>query len=507
MYTTEEIIERFRLVHGDKYNYSKVNFVKTTVKVPIICQEHGEFWQEPHAHLKGQGCPTCAIKKRIIKKTNTVEYFITKAKEKYGDTYDYSLVDYINNKVKVKVICPKHGVFEISPGSHIGANGRGCPKCGNSKKGNTRKIGVERFINRANEIHKYTYDYSKVEYINYKTNIMVICPQHGEFEIATDAHLRGQGCPICLKEKRVEKNIANHTLNTNNSETSKHKDELTNYIASLIGYENIVIGNNDTDPDILIPTKNIAFDLDSLFWNCEMNKPNKNYHLNKTNFCEANNIQLIHIFEDEWLNKKDICKSRIKNLLGYSNKIFARKCSIVEIDKTVSKKFFDDNHIQGNVSAPITYGLEYNGEIVAAMSFGGLRKNLGSTATEGSYELLRFSNKMGFNVVGGASRLFKHFIKTHSPINITSYADRRWSMGNLYEKLNFRFSHLSEPSYFYIIGNERKNRFGFRKNILIERYGCLPTDTEHNFCFNKGWYRIYDCGTKVYKWENKKAIS
>lgn len=139
MYTTEQVIERFKLKHGDRYDYSKVKFVKMTVKVPIVCKEHGVFWQEPNAHLKGQGCPICSINKRTISKTNTLEYFVSKAKEKYGDKYDYSLVEYVNNKTKVKIICPEHGVFEITPASHIGTNGRGCPKCGNSKKGRNKK--------------------------------------------------------------------------------------------------------------------------------------------------------------------------------------------------------------------------------------------------------------------------------------------------------------------------------------------------------------------------------
>ena len=95
------------------------------------------------------------------------------------------------------------------------------------------------------------------------------------------------------------------------------------------------------------------------------------------------------------------------------------------------------------------------------------------------------------------------FYQENNPIEVVSYADRRWSKGNLYEQLNFNFSHTSEPSYFYVIGSERKNRFGYRKDILISKYGCSPTDTEHNFCKSKGWYRIYDCGTKVYKWKKQ----
>lgn len=119
------------------------------------------------------------------------------------------------------------------------------------------------------------------------------------------------------------------------------------------------------------------------------------------------------------------------------------------------------------------------------------------------YELLRFCNKRGFYVVGVASKLFKHFIKEKNPMRVISYADRRWSIGNLYKQLDFTFSHISEPSYFYIINNNRKNRFAYRKDVLISKYGCDINDIEHNFCKKNGWYRIYDCGTKVYKWEKE----
>lgn len=117
------------------------------------------------------------------------------------------------------------------------------------------------------------------------------------------------------------------------------------------------------------------------------------------------------------------------------------------------------------------------------------------------YELLRFCNKRGFSVVGAASKLFKHFVNANKPLSVISYADRRWSIGKLYEKLNFTFLYDSKPNYFYLINGNRKNRFGYRKDILISKYGCDKNDTEHNFCFNNGWYRIYDCGSKVYEWK------
>ena len=109
---------------------------------------------------------------------------------------------------------------------------------------------------------------------------------------------------------------------------------------------------------------------------------------------------------------------------------------------------------------------------------------------------------MNTNVIGGASKLFKYFIETHKPKKIISYADRRWSNGNLYEKMGFENKGSTSPNYFYILGDNRKNRFAFRKNVLVEKYGCPENMSEHEFCLSQHWYRIYDCGCKV--WEYKK---
>lgn len=554
MYTKDKILERFREIHGNKYDYSKVDFCKTTVKACIICPKHGEFWQEPHTHLKGQGCPKCGSEKRAKAKTSNSNDFIIKSSKVHNNVYDYSKVEYINNKTKVCITCPKHGDFWIQPNAHL--QGRGCFRCGNEKKGTHKKLNTESFINKAKMIHGEKYDYSKVEYIDYKHPVILSCPSHGDFFQTPEVHLMGSACPECAKEhrallntlttdefiKRAQNIHGNYydysKVNYVNYKTpieiicpehglftqkpyihlsgsgcqkcgalySHYEFELGDFIADLIGEENIIRNDRDVlngiEMDIYIPSKKIAFEFDGLYWHSEIKKPNKKYHLRKTELCNENGIHLIHIFEDEWVNKQDVCKSRIKHLLGFSEKIPARKCKVVELDNKSAKIFFEENHIQGSVSPKIVYGLEYNGEIISAMSFGGLRRNLGSKSSKNCYELLRFCNKKDYSITGGASKIFKHFIKKYNPSEVVTYADRRWSKGKLYEELNFSFSHTSEPSYFYVINGERKNRFGFRKDVLISEYGCSPDDTEHNFCFKQGWYRIYDCGTMVYKWKS-----
>ena len=185
----EEFIKRAKEIHGNKYDYSKVNYVNNNTKVSIICPKHGEFWQTPSCHLSRCGCPICGGRKKLTK-----EEFIERAKEIHGNKYNYSKVNYVNNNTKVSIICPKHGEFWQNPHSHL--SGSGCPICGGRKK-----LTKEEFIERAKEIHGNKYDYSKVEYKNTNNKICIVCPKHGEFTKTVMNHLLGQGCPICSKEK------------------------------------------------------------------------------------------------------------------------------------------------------------------------------------------------------------------------------------------------------------------------------------------------------------------
>ena len=185
--TKEEFIASAREVHGDKYDYSKVEYVCALTKVCIICPEHGDFWQEANSHLRGQGCPKCKYEKQ----SSSTEEFIQKAHKVHGDKYDYSKVEYDGYKTKVCIICPKHGEFWQTPNSHL--NGNGCPKC----KGEKQTCTTDEFIAKAKKIHGDKYDYSKVEYVNNHTKVCIICPEHGEFWQIPSSHLQGKGCPKC----------------------------------------------------------------------------------------------------------------------------------------------------------------------------------------------------------------------------------------------------------------------------------------------------------------------
>ena len=188
--SSEEYIIEAHKVHGDKYDYSKVDYKSKKEKICIICPEHGEFWQIAQSHLSGHGCPKCAIEHCSDTQRLSKEDFISKAKSIHGDKYDYSKVEYVNAQTKVCITCPEHGEFLQVPNAHL--RGSGCPKCGGKLVNNT-----EDFISRSNEIHNNKYDYSKVKYINSQTKVCIICPKHGEFWVTPNNHLRGKGCPKC----------------------------------------------------------------------------------------------------------------------------------------------------------------------------------------------------------------------------------------------------------------------------------------------------------------------
>lgn len=190
---SEEFIERARKVHGMKYDYSMAKYEKSSKKVLIKCPKHGNFWQSPSHHLRGQGCPACKKEKMIFRKKYTTSDFIEKAKGVHGEKFDYSKVNYEKSSKKVCIICPVHGEFWQCPTEHFNY---GCPKCGK-----TQRLTLDEFIEKAKMMHGDKYDYSNVEYKNNKTKVCIICPKHGEFWQRPDMHLKGQGCVSCSREK------------------------------------------------------------------------------------------------------------------------------------------------------------------------------------------------------------------------------------------------------------------------------------------------------------------
>lgn len=306
-----------------------------------------------------------------------------------------------------------------------------------------------------------------------------------------------------LLESRILSNV-NICLCCNPIKSGKSNREIELYEFIKDNYDGDIVLNSkkiiSNELDIYLPSINLAFEFNGLYWHSDLYK-DKNYHLRKSNECLEKGINLMHIWEDDWDYKKDIVKSMILNKIKKSNRIFARKCTISEIsDNKIIRKFLNDNHIQGFVGSKVKIGLFYKGELISIMTFGKLRKSLGQKHIDGNYELLRFCNKIGTSVVGGASRLFKYFIKKYKPNKVISYSDNSRGFGNLYNKLNFILKSETEPNYYWIIDGIKKHRFGFRKQVLIKK-GFDPNKTETEIMKSNGHYRIFDCGSKKWLYE------
>lgn len=196
---TEEFIKRCSEIHNNFYNYEKTEFVNTREKVVITCPEHGDFAQRASSHLQGSSCRKCGFDKSGDKQRSSLGVFLQKAQEIHGDRYDYSQVEYVNNKKKIKVYCHKHDTwFYPTPVNHINQRTR-CPKCGD-ESGGLKQRSTD-FIERCTKIHNGFYNYDKTNYVGQHEKVIIICPIHGDFEQEASLHLKGMGCRQCGNKK------------------------------------------------------------------------------------------------------------------------------------------------------------------------------------------------------------------------------------------------------------------------------------------------------------------
>ena len=615
--TYDDFIKKAREKHGDKYDYSKVEYKNNTTKVCIICPEHGEFWQMPKTHLKGGGCPKCAHNRTGLRCRSTLEEFVQKAKEVHGDKYDYSKVEYKNNITKVCIICPEHGEFWIRPANHIHQK-QGCPKCGNryrysteewitkarevhgdkydyskveyknndtkvciichkkdeneqehgefwqkpvthisgfgcSKCSHNYKLTTQEFIYKANSIYNNKYIYDKVKYVNNSSPVIITCPIHGDFEQTPKQHLKGTGCPRCngtkiFTEDFIKKAKVIHGDKYDYSKTIYQKNWIPVEIicnkhgsfwqtphehldgcgcpkcSVIISNSEIEIADfikyrlnltiecqnktllNGKEIDIYIPSKKIGIEYNGLLWHSEKFGKDAKYHLYKTEECNKIGINLIQIFEDEYINHKNIVLEKLRHILGKDNnkeKVYARKCIIKLIATEYARDFLNLNHIQGFVPSTLYLGAFYENNLMGVMTFKEEKKG------NGMWELTRFATDISKRCIGLGGKLFSYFLKTYNPINVKSFADRRWTINsedNLYTKLGFELETTLPPDYRYFYNREyginRVHKFNFRKNILHKKYGFPLDMTESEMCNKLGAYRIWDCGLYKFVWKN-----
>ena len=238
----------------------------------------------------------------------------------------------------------------------------------------------------------------------------------------------------------------------------------------------------------------LAIEFNGLYWHSSLYKPN-NYHQKKWKACQDKGIRLIQIWEHDWILKQSIIKKYLNNIFINKKKVYARKCQIKSLTYLSSKEFIDDNHIQGSTtSGSIYYGLYYNNKLVQLMSF--VKKSE-------YYEISRLCTKSSISVIGGANKLFNHFIKNINPEKVITYSSNDHFTGHVYEKMNMNFASLTQPRYFYAKNSKSEidilSRQQCQKHKLI-KMGYDPTKSEHEIMLERGYYRCYDSGNKKFEW-------
>jgi len=530
---TASFIKRAKEVHGDQYDYSNTEYIKTMEKVTITCKIHGPFQQLANSHLNGRGCRQCANNQR-----KTTELFIKQAQIVHCDRYDYSCVEYVSAANRVIIICRKHGAFEQKPSCHL--SGQGCPKCGIDSM-RTRLSKPERdFIKECAIIHNKKYDYTNTRYRGRSSLITIICPIHGEFEQRASEHLRGYGCPQCAgnqplstdefiyKAKNVHGNRYNYPglIYTRSKDVvevecqqhgrfkivagyhlhgggcpictiSTDQNSIAEFVSSLV---NVEINNRAVihpyELDIFVPQKLFAVEFNGNYWhsyNTTESSYERNRHKIKADLAQKSGIKLLQINSHEWHAKKPIVQSMIRHQLQLSNnRLYARNCDIIRVNNSEVSTFFGLNHISGHRQAKINYGLYHDGKLTSAINF--IKNN-------DTWEIIRYATLLNTVVVGGLGKLMAKFIRDERPETITTFADNRYGDGAAYLKVGFKKLVTTKPGYIYLDSNcnPAGSRVKFQKHKLEKLLTFFDSKlTEAENMFANGYRRMWDAGHKKF---------
>lgn len=471
----EAFLKEVKKLHKNTYSYSMPPAGKH-LPLKVFCKAHGGFTTTPYKHLKGDGCPSCGMLKGGRMPKGSREAFILKAQNKHGAKYDYSKVEYSDNKTPVIIICPAHGEFPQRPGDHLTT--QGCKSCGVEARAERLRLGKGGFEKKANTLHKNFYDYSKVSYVNNTTKIEIGCPHHGTFFQTPMAHLMENripcpGCSSSVSVSQAQKDIAAFV------ESFYNGPLLVNDRSLLKGKE----------VDIFLPDLNVAIEYNGVYWH-SASRVGKNYHADKTKACQKEGVRLLHIWSDDWTFRKEIVKRHIKAVLQLSSerKVYARKCQVKEITTQVAKTFLEENHIQGYSPSTHKFGLFEEDALVAVATF------RSDSSDRENYVLTRYATK--HQVLGGHSKLVTFFERHFSYRELVTFADLSFSDGNLYARTGWKQAGFLYPDYSYVVNKKREHKFGYRlkrfredSNLLFEE-GC----TESELAALNSIEKIYDCG-------------
>lgn len=538
--TTESFTTAATAVHGERYDYSRVAYTNNKTPVAIVCPEHGEFLQTPADHIHSKaGCPACSGNEKL-----SLPKFLEEARVHHGEKYDYSQVKITNNLDPVTIICPEHGAFEQAPKQH--RLGRGCPTCGG-----TKKLTLEEILARFQAAHGSRYDYSRVALANVRNEVTIICREHGEFDQIVALHADGRNCPKCVAAKgAAEKrtplgdlqqmlesarpgtaiDLANYeNRNSKISLQCPRGHEYTQRVGDVKRYgcstcagryssgeqelrafvTGLGVRTEKTrkivppkELDLWCPDHNVGFEFNGLYYHSDATRADaRTTHKHKSDGVRAAGGSLVHIWSDDWTERRSAVEGLIRAKLGLLPSIGARTCRIAQVPKPAAKAFLAVHHLQGWTSADYLGLYDASGTLVACMGFAVARSARGNTDPR-KWELVRYAASA--RVAGGGSRLLSAWKRAMVGQwdTLTTYCDLAQFDGGLYTAMGFSLAAERGTDYKVLkAGTDRRlHKSTVKKAKLRTLLGPKYDDskTEAQLCKENHIFRIWDCGMRTY---------
>lgn len=505
--TTDQFLEKLTIRNTQFSPVHTTDTYKGTHKqMTFVCTNQHTWLSTPISILQGHGCPTCS--KGTIQSTHlhSHEQFLVLLNH-HNTNYPHkqvSLVDgekYIKQNNELQFVCNIGHQWTTKPG-YITNSHCGCPFCASSKTFSIMAIdwltSIERqenihIIHKGNSLKEYNIPGTKYMVDGYCGDTNTVYEFHGNY---------WHGNP-----RLFDKNNMNERVHRTYGEL--YQDTLRKEaIIKELGYNLVVMWEDEYDKIknnnqliTMFYKKTKGLSVNTIF--IPIDKPyEKYYYINQLQQANTNQVPSIFIFEDEWRDNLSLVLQKLNHYDSSNSvtRLHARKCVIKPCTSSDKAHILNANHLQGNDNAQINYGAYYNNELVAVMTFTSPRVALGqkdkTKSKEGIWELSRFCTDVQYRIPGIASKLLSHFKSHHKWTEIYSFADRRWSRGNMYYQLGFNLVATNPPAYFYVVNGQRKHRWNYRKDIIkhtLPNYDA--TLTEYQNMVNHGFYRVWDCGT------------
>lgn len=459
--TIDELKQKVKSVHGDKYEYDFDTFSGCHSPMKIKCHTHGDFWQKPSKHMHGQGCSKCS--KGMI----SVAEFKSMASKAHRNKYDYSKVEFESfSKAKITIGCPLHGWFEQGAFIHL-KRGNGCPKCGDARARDAKVKSFGEFLKDAVSEHGDKYQYSPIGFSGSRGDVLIFCPTHGEFKQGVSNHIAGNGCPSCAKVmSNMEMEVLEIVKSIDPFSVSRDRSLISPY-----------------ELDIVSKSNSLAIEVNGVYWHSEKAGKGRNYHKMKREMTEGLGMRLISIRSDLWRDRKDLIKLIIMNAMNklITKSVNARECTLSEISSKESRDFLSKHHVMGWRNASRHFGLFCCDELVSVMTF---------TNKNGTTELVRFSTSC--MVRGGLTKMLKNCSSIMGFDKCFSYVDLDLFTGKSYLAAGFKAVSI-KPGFGVVNGSNVDSR---------QKWNKAPDGmTQSEWYEAMGVSRIWDSGQMRIEWE------